>query len=272
MASVNPNEILGQSADAALESGASKPKGAAARQVKALMKEHGLTSDDIGARSGANQRIAPRKKAETVTSVNPLLSVEKRPMYGQDLLAFRSRHNLRVEDVIYALAFATMASFTKTANLRLLPYDREVLMRLYDRMPGPTPWKRVTPRDAFFLFYEDLLKQFDEKSPSFAPARTMLFARFTAMLGRTVFRGYSWIEGHGKTDGVVAKILTKACSFPDPRDALESAARTTWALRGVDFDAEYPLPDPKNPPMPKPRGKRPKANPEHLRSKREQKR
>lgn len=185
---------------------------------------------------------------------NMALDMAKRPLAGPDVAAFMRRFQLGRVTVVDALALATPDSFNKLSQLqKVLAFDLEVLIRLYDYSPGPAPWTSPTPAEVFEIFYGDLLRRFDGTEASM-PARIMLYTRFAALFGRQIFSSYRWIDSDGKASGQINRIMSKIMSLPSPREEFERLVRQAYKLRGVDFDLTFPLPDPRQPPEPAKRG------------------
>lgn len=87
-------------------------------------------------------------------------------------------------------------------------------------------------------------------------ARVDLRKRFTKMFGRSISRGYQWLES-GKcrdenelnTYAPMECILSKLKEFKDPSEVINRVAKKTWSLRGVDLDSEFPIPSLAQPPV-----------------------
>jgi hypothetical protein len=185
--------------------------------------------------------------------VNVTANPETRPLSGWDIDQFRVRHKLTRNAVADALALVTPGHFNRLASVRgPLKFELELLLRLYAKYPTPAPWISITPKEMFERFYGPLASQFGNESAT--PAKTMLFARFAALFGRYTDAVRRWVVAGGKTETVILRAMTKLADLPNPREVAEDMARRIYALRGLDFDDEFPLPDPKNPPMPGKRG------------------
>lgn len=193
------------------------------------------------------------------------LSVDSslRPLTGMDVDNFRARHQLMVSDIVYLFALPGSAQYNRVVrgdrSPRPLPYIREFLLRICDRYPSPPPWRVVSMREAFELLYGPCLQPFDG-TPQAGAARVMAYARFTALLGRSSFSAYRWIEKAGRAKPEMARTLAKILEREDPRQSAEDIARAIWQVRGVDFDKTFPAPAPNNIPTQKRRGRVPQAS------------
>lgn len=187
--------------------------------------------------------------------------ISARPMSGQDLWRFRSRHQLQTHDAIYALGIQNSAIYNKLSKISApdkLPFVLEMLIRLYDRHPGHAPWGEVTAMQAFERVYGEHQRMFRGTSHE-KEARLALYRRFTALFGRSVFTAYRWLESDGKGKQAVNKIFQKLLTLENPRKVLEDIAKLMYRVRGVDLDQMCPLPTLENPPAPRRRGPLPKA-------------
>lgn len=189
--------------------------------------------------------------------INLQLDPSKRPLAGLDIDYFRSRHELQTVDVIYALCIQNSAAYNKTVREPFLTYTMEMLIRLYDLYPGHSPWKLIDPNQAFEILYGDVMEQF--RGTEFEKeARLALFRRFTAACGRSIYTAYRWIQSGGNSKRGITKIFAKLTALPNPRETLETLARSMYKARGADFDQYCPMPTLENPPQPKRRGPPPR--------------
>lgn len=182
--------------------------------------------------------------------------ISARPLSGQDLWRFRSRHQLQTHDAIYALGIQNSAIYNKLSKITSpdkLPFVLEMLIRLYDRHPGHAPWGEVTAMQAFDRIYGEHQRMFRGTSHE-KEARLALYRRFTALFGRSVFTAYRWLESDGKGKQAVNKIFQKLLTLENPRKVLEDIAKLMYRVRGVDLDQMCPLPSLENPPAPRRRG------------------
>ncbi len=202
------------------------------------------------------------KHAQTLP-VDLSLDSNVRPLTGMDVDSFRARHQLMVSDIVYLFALPGSSQYNRVVrgdrSPRPLPYIREFLLRICDRHPSPPPWRVVSMREAFELLYGQCLQPFDG-TPQAGAARVMAYARFTALLGRSSFSAYRWIEKAGRAKPEMARTLAKILEREHPRQAAEDMARTIWQVRGVDFDKTFPAPALNNIPTEKRRGRVPQAS------------
>lgn len=202
------------------------------------------------------------KHAQTLP-VDLSIDTHRRPLTGMDVDNFRARHQLMVSDIVYLFALPGSSQYNRVVrgdrSPRPLPYIREFLLRICDRYPSPPPWRVVSMREAFELLYGPSLQAFDG-APQAGAARVMAYARFTALLGRSSFSAYRWIEKAGRAKPEMARTLAKILERDDPCAAAESIARTVWHVRGVDFDKTFPAPALNNISTEKRRGRVPQAS------------
>lgn len=186
------------------------------------------------------------------------LDPSKRPLAGLDIDHFRSRHELQTVDVIYALCIQNSAAYNKIVRVPHLSYTMEMLIRLYDLYPENAPWKSITPNQAFDILYGDVVEQF--RGTEFEnEARLALYRRFTAACGRSIYTAYRWIKSGGNSKRGITNIFAKLSIIDNPRQVLETLARSMYKSRGViDFDDYCPMPTLENPPLPKRRGPPPR--------------
>lgn len=186
-----------------------------------------------------------------------------RPLVGKDIVDWREANRLERMQIAQMLAMPSPNTYLKLTRgqggIEPLPLDLEMLLRFYMRHPVRTEVRR--PVEIFEKIYGDLLRHF-EGTPSYEPARVMLYSRFGAMLGRTVFSVYRWFKAHevwgshGSASGPLRRLFSM---LPDDaammRAELEELARATFAARGYDFEKIFPLPSTSNPPAPRRRGR-----------------
>jgi hypothetical protein len=217
------------------------------------------TTDTVVKQRAPARSAASTKQLPSVPAAQIDMKVDRnhRPLTGEDVLHFVMRHKLERIEVVSALALASPGIYQNIVDVKgSLPMDVELLLRLYMEEPPRPKWR---PVDVFRMIYGDLLQKF-EYTDGYEPAKIMLYARFTALLGRTIYTSYRWLEqnsdgSYGQTSGPVRRLLANLPSDPTAmRQKLEGLARVTWRARGIDFEAEFPLPDPKNPPLPRSRG------------------
>jgi hypothetical protein len=184
---------------------------------------------------------------------------------GRDIAEWREASSLERLQVVQMLAMATPHTYNRLtkgeAELDPLPFDLEMLLRFYLRQPIQMSQRR--PADIFEKIYGPRLREF-EKTPGYESARVMLYSRFGAMLGRTVFSVYRWFKtnasgDYGGASGSLRRLLNQLPDDPaEMRQTLEGLARVTFKARGYDFEKMFPMPSPEDPPAaprsgPKPR-------------------
>lgn len=208
-------------------------------------------------------------KFEPVAQSNEIVIDEKeppsrRPLCYRDLLTYFHKvvftpRNLPIGDAAHALCISSANRFNTLTRKeayadRPLPRLMEVLVRVYVEDPSPAPWTTHGPDDLFTAVYGSLLDRFgDEGSVHYSAARKMLYDRFAVLLGRTVYRQYSWARGKEASRDVRC-LCAKLMVAKDPREVLERIGGQVLSLRGVKLDEAYPLPDPRHPPEPKKKG------------------
>jgi hypothetical protein len=203
---------------------------------------------------------------EILNSTNAVsvgLPASQRPLAGIDLAAFGERSGLTRMEVVAALALASPGMFNELTRHGALPlpFERELLLRRHLKMATRPP--RRTPHEVFHAIYGDLLARFKElaSDPVAESARVMLYERFAALFGKTVYTAYRWLRvnnngDHGQATLPMLKLLASLPESPQHmREVLENLAREAYEARGLDFDAEFPLPDLARPPQPRRRGR-----------------
>jgi len=179
-----------------------------------------------------------------------------RPLVGIDVAMWREANSLDRLQVVQMLAMPTPHSFNRItsgeARSEPLSFDLEMLLRLYMRRGAQVTQRR--PADVFNKIYGPLLERF-EGTPSYEAARVMLYSRFGALLGRTVFSAYRWFKtnssgDYGGASGSLRRLLSQLPDDPvQMREELESLARQTFRVRGYELEELFPLPSIHNPPV-----------------------
>lgn len=203
----------------------------------------------------AEAAAAPAAKSKKESEpINLALDPSKRPLAGADIGTYMSQHRLERVTVVERLALASPGVYSNYVKHpdRALPFPLELLLRYRRRQPISPPVPK--PVEVFNTIYGPLLARF-ELSDAYEPAKVMLFERFGAMLGRTVYSSYRWLKknhasNYGEASGPLRRLFALLPNDADEmRRELEALAREAWKARGIEFDNEWPLPDPKNPPM-----------------------
>lgn len=230
--------------------------------VAAKRTKAGNQSNAVASRAlKQEEQVAPVPGGEIV--IDEKEHPSRRPLCYRDLLTYFHSAvfkpcNLPIGDAAHALCissanrFNTLTRKEAYAN-RPLPRLMEVLVRVYLEDPSPAPWTAYGPDDLFVAVYGSLLDRFDEGSVHYSAARKMLYDRFAVLLGRTVYRQYSWARGREASRDVRC-LCAKLMVAKDPRELLERIGGHVLSLRGIDLEKTYPLPDPRHPPEPKKKG------------------
>lgn len=186
----------------------------------------------------------------------------KRPMIGLDIDRWRLERGLTKFQAESALGFRSTTLYNRETSKPVLPITTEILIRLYDELPEPPPWEKLTFPQLFELMYGKALSVF--KGRDLERARVDLGARFTVMFGRSNTRAYAWLRSGEKgakrsssSYSDVECILAKLTAWTDPAATFERVAAYALKLRGVDIDELFPIPTLKNPPQRKSPGRKP---------------
>lgn len=179
------------------------------------------------------------------------LGIDERPMIWRDLSDFAARHARTVPDMVYDFALLSTNSYCNKVPLRtVVPFDVELLARLYDQYPSSCPWIRPGTREMFDLMYDDHLKTFPRQYES--SARLATGRRYTKMFGRVDTAQYRWLESNNNTTRRLSNILGKLKDIHShdlltgrnrhPRFILECVSSRIWDLRCFDIEKYFPLP------------------------------
>lgn len=193
--------------------------------------------------------------------VNLAIDRDYRPLTGRDIAEWREANGLERLQIVQMLAMANPHAYNKITNSddEPLPFDLEMLLRHY--MRDNIRVDERGPIEVFEAIYGPRLREF-EGLPSRETARVMLYARFGALLGRTVFTVYRWFKAnthgdYGGTSGTLRRLFSRMPDDPrQMREELESLARQTFRARGYDFDALFPMPSVDSPPVLVKRGRK----------------
>jgi hypothetical protein len=198
-------------------------------------------------------KVPTRKKV--LYSVDDLISPEverrpisERPVTWRDIAAFGKKHGRSQPDLVYDLTLQTLNTFAKRAKEpRVVPFDLEILLRLYDMFPESCRWKHPDIRVIFARFYKAKINRF---KPELRPnAQAAYTARFSMGLGRANTAHYRWFSDSEPTTVTrrIRNILTIFETMYDNKINAEAVfdklARESWALRGVDYDLACPVPN-----------------------------
>jgi hypothetical protein len=178
----------------------------------------------------------------------------RRPLTGFDIEQWRLDLNLSKYDAQVALGFRNSNHYNKMCMEPILPVALELLLRLYEEAPCARGWEAYTMRELFDLMYGENLAVFHNTRHE-VYAKVDLGVRFTRIFDRSSARHYEWLEAAAtKNDrelnaySVMACILSKLKQVKDPKEVLDRLSKRVWTLRGVDLDAECPIPTLANPP------------------------
>jgi hypothetical protein len=190
---------------------------------------------------------------------------DRRPMIGFDIEQWRGENRLSKYDAQFALGFRNSNYYNKMCNSQLLPLATELIIRLYDEHPHARGWNRFALRELFDLMYGDALKPFKGR-PDETYAKVDLGSRFCRLFGRSPGRHYQWLEAPGTRNteelaayADVATILAKLKQFERPGEVIERLAVKAYQLRGVNLDAEFPVPTLQHPPRREKTGRKPRS-------------
>lgn len=178
------------------------------------------------------------------------LPLDARPMLWTDLPALGGKYGRNAADMAYDLGVANRTVYARCVETALVvPFDLELLMRLYDRYPSSCAWQRPSIADVFELVYGDVIQSFPAELR--ASAFSVYGARFTRLLGRAPLVRYRWLldetTGKGTTRrvlNIISKLYEAHQMGQSARYVLESIAVPMWRARGFDFDAAHPAYDP----------------------------
>ena len=192
--------------------------------------------------------------AEPEITVDMTKPRDKRPMIGFDIEQWRGENKLSKYKAQVALGFRNSNHYNKMCRSRLLPFATELIIRLYDEHPYALGWDKFMLRELFDLMYGSALRPF-RGSPMETYAKVDLGARFCMLFGRSKGRHYQWLDDKAtkNTDILAAysdveTILSKLKQLENPGQVLERLASNVYRLRGMDLDAQCPVPTLANPP------------------------
>jgi hypothetical protein len=193
---------------------------------------------------------------------------DRRPMIGFDIEQWRGENRLSKYDAQFALGFRNSNHYNKMCNSQVLPLATELIIRLYDEHPYARGWDRFTLRELFDLMYGNALKPFKGR-PDETYAKVDLGSRFCRLFGRSPGRQYQWLDAPGTKNteelaayADVATMLSKLKQLAQPGEVLERLATKAYQLRGVDLDAEFPVPTLQHPPKREKTGRKPRLRQE----------
>lgn len=167
-----------------------------------------------------------------------------RPFTGRDLDVLSKRFGLTASEFASALGLQNRFQFTVLLrSSRVVPFDVEMLARLYEMSPTPAPWRPYSADEVFKTLYGPLIDKFGTTDKDRAFAETHYSVRFTATLDRSSSTAYRWMDStEGVSRMVIAVLLRKVMSMPNPRETLESLSALVHRVRGGDLEKRAPAP------------------------------
>jgi len=165
-------------------------------------------------------------------------------MIWKDLPRFAHKHGRASVEMMYDLGFNTTFHYTSmTGRAEVLPFDLELLLRIYDAYPSSCAWNKTAPSEAVDLIYGDLIAPYKGDLGAEAAVEMFLGQRLTAILDRSVTVLYRWLTKEGASSRRITMILTKIKAMgstpQERRNAFESIALPAWRLRGVDIEQTF---------------------------------
>jgi len=219
------------------------------REAKKIADRQARKEEKLAAKEarGRTKRDGlPTIKKDMVIEHTELLKPwSERPFTGRDLDVLSKRYGLNAAEFSAALGLQNRFQFTKLLRTsRVVPFDVEVLARLYESSPSPAPWRAYTADEVFKTLYGPLIDKFGSTPEDRAFAETHYSVRFTASLDRSSSTAYRWIDTDGGARMVIALLLRKVMSMPHPRETLERVSALVHKVRGGDFEKRAPVPVP----------------------------
>jgi flagellar biosynthesis GTPase FlhF len=200
----------------------------------------------------ANKPVRPRtprpglpeiKKGRVLPEEEMRKDWTERPLTGRDLDTLCRRFGLNSSEFSAQLGLQNRFQFVNLIRTaEVVPFDVEILARLYEMSPSPAPWISYSADQAFQTLYGPALEEFSGSEEDLAYARTLFYARFTAALDRSSSTAYRWVEDEGKARLVIALILRKLMSMNEPLKTLEDLTRLVHKVRGGNFENRAPYP------------------------------
>lgn len=231
-----------------------------ARIVQLEEKKKAREAQKLADRQARKEARAAAKEARSRTTRPGLPTIKKdmelehtellkpwteRPFTGRDLDVLSKRFGLNAAEFAAALGLQNRFMFTVLLrSSRVVPFDVEVLARLYEISPSPAPWRSYTADEVFKTLYGPLIDKFGTTPEDRAFAETHYSVRFTAALDRSSSTAYRWIDTEGGARMVIALLLRKVMSMPHPRETLERVSAIVHEVRGGDFEQRAPVPVP----------------------------
>lgn len=189
------------------------------------------------------------KKDMEIDHAELLKPWSERPLTGRDVDTLCKRFELNASEFASALGLQNRFAFAKLLrSSKVIPFDVEMLCRLYDESPSPAPWRKYEADEVFKAMYGSLIDQVCKQGVNEDRdyIEIQFSKRFTSALDRSSSTAYRWME---KTEGsgarlVIDLLLRKVMSMPNPREALERVSTIVHRVRGGDFETRGPAPVP----------------------------
>jgi hypothetical protein len=173
----------------------------------------------------------------------------ERPLTGLDVDTLCKRFDLNASEFASALGLQNRFAFAKLLrSSKVIPFDVEMLCRLYDESPSPAPWRKYEADEVFKAMYGSVIDRICREGPDEDRdyIEMQYSKRFTSALDRSSSTAYRWME---KAEGsgarlVIDLLMRKIMSMPNPREALERVSTIVHRVRGGDFETRGPAPVP----------------------------
>jgi len=182
-------------------------------------------------------------------------SIDKRPLIGFDIEEWRGQTGISKYKAQYAFGFRSCNHYNDICDSGILSIELEILLRLHMEKPTAVIWESYTLKELFLMLYANTINMFSG-TPFEVYAMVDLRRRFTKMFGRSVSRGYQWLESGTNSNenemnaySVMECILSKLKDYSDPAATIDRIAKQVLSLRGIDLDSECPVPTLNNPPV-----------------------
>lgn len=216
-----------------------KQKDAEARKAQRALKKNEKEKQPRAPKPG----LPVLKKGMHLDESRIGTSWDERPLTGRDLDVLCRQFLLTPSEFASALGLQNRFQFTQLLKrAEVVPYDVEMLARLYVMSPSPAPWQRYSAEQAFQEMYGSLVESFSTDPQERAYARTLFYTRFTAAMDRSGSTAYRWVEDKGDSRLVVSLFLRKLMSMKNHRATLEYLARLVHKNRLGNFDERAPYP------------------------------
>lgn len=220
----------------------------AAKALELLAREERKAAKKL-ARSLGRPGLPTIKKDMELEDTELLKPLTERPFTGRDVDALCKSFDLNASEFASALGLQNRFAFSKLLrSTRVVPFDVEMLCRLYEESPSPAPWRSYEADQVFKLMYGGLIDEFVAGGGERAHGEMLFSKRFTSALDRSSSTAYRWMETEGGGSRLVIELLLrKVMSVENPRLTLERLSTLVHKVRGGDFEKRAPTPDPTAP-------------------------